>query len=92
METNRMNGDKLSLDHHIEIPEGWSEQLFEKLITFVKGRYTPCISTVQALVIAQNHRASLDEKIASSWLMNSAVSLIHKLRRRPITKLNFFSW
>lgn len=67
-----MNGDKIS--HDIEMQEGWSERLFENLITFVKGKYSPCISTVQALVIGQNHRASLDEKMASGWLLNSAVS------------------
>ncbi|KAG2236790.1 hypothetical protein INT48_006974 [Thamnidium elegans] len=72
METCDMNGDKIS--HDIEMQEGWSERLFENLITFVKGKYTPCISTVQALVIGQNHRASLDEKMASGWLLNSAVS------------------
>ncbi|KAI9262802.1 fungal-specific transcription factor domain-containing protein [Helicostylum pulchrum] len=70
METCDMNGDKISLD--IEMQEGWSERLFENLITFVKGKYSPCISTVQALVIGQNHRASLDEKMASGWLLNSA--------------------
>lgn len=75
IETCHINGDKISHDHHIEMIEGWSEKLFENLITFVKGRYWPCISTVQAIVIGQNHRASLDEKMASGWLLNSAVSL-----------------
>lgn len=73
METCAVNGDKVSHDHHIEMKEGWSEVFFENLLTFIKGRYTPCISTVQALVIGQNHRASLDEKLASGWLLNSAV-------------------
>ncbi|KAI9340749.1 fungal-specific transcription factor domain-containing protein [Pilaira anomala] len=72
IETCHINGDKISHEHHIEMKEGWSEKLFENLITFVKGRYWPCISTVQAIVIGQNHRASLDEKMASGWLLNSA--------------------
>lgn len=60
----------------IEMREGWSEKFFENLLIFIKGRYSPCIATVQALVIGQNHRASLDEKLASAWLLNSAVSCL----------------
>ncbi|CAO3653841.1 unnamed protein product [Mucor hiemalis] len=72
IETCDGNGDKISTEHHLEMKEGWSEKLFDNLIVFVKGRYAPCITTVQALVIGQNHRASLDEKMASGWLLNSA--------------------
>lgn len=72
IETCDSNGDKLSIEHHLEMKDGWSEKLFDNLIMFVKGRYAPCITTVQALVIGQNHRASLDEKMASGWLLNSA--------------------
>ena len=70
-----MYGDKVPLEHQIETKEGWSEKLFENLLVYLRGRYSPCISTVQAMVIAQNHRASLDEKMTSTWLLNSAVSL-----------------
>lgn len=92
METCDMNGEKLTQARHIEKKENWSEQLFENLITFVKGRYSPCISTVQALVIAQNHRASLDEKIASGWLLNSAVSffLFFHIAHELINLILFF--
>jgi hypothetical protein len=71
-----MFGDDALADfgEKLDVPEGWSEKLFENLLVYVKGRYRPCISTVQALVIAQNHRASLDEKVTSAWLLNSAVS------------------
>lgn len=54
---------------------GWSEQLFENLLKYVKTRYSPCVSTIQALVIGQFHRASYDEKMASSWLLTSAVNI-----------------
>ncbi|GAN09678.1 transcription factor TamA [Mucor ambiguus] len=72
IETCKLFGDKVPLDHQIETKEGWSERLFENLLIYLKGRYSPCISTVQAMVIAQNHRASLDEKMTSAWLLNSA--------------------
>ncbi|KAI7873465.1 fungal-specific transcription factor domain-containing protein [Mucor mucedo] len=72
IETCELNGDKIMQHHHIKMKEGWSEGFFENLLTFIRGRYTPCIATVQALVIGQNHRASLDEKLASAWLLNSA--------------------
>ncbi|CAO0801276.1 unnamed protein product [Mucor circinelloides] len=72
IETCKLFGDKVPLDHQIETKEGWSERLFENLLIYLKGRYSPCISTVQAMVIAQNHRASLDEKMTSGWLLNSA--------------------
>ncbi|KAI8642223.1 fungal-specific transcription factor domain-containing protein [Parasitella parasitica] len=72
IETCKLFGDKVPLDHEIETKEGWSEKLFENLLIYLKGRYSPCISTVQAMVIAQSHRASLDEKMTSGWLLNSA--------------------
>jgi hypothetical protein len=74
IETCKLFGDKVPSDHQLDLKEGWSETLFENLLVYVKGRYKPCISTVQALVIGQNHRASLDEKMTSGWLLNSAVS------------------
>ena len=74
IETCRLYGDKVHLEHQIETKEGWSEKLFENLLVYLRGRYSPCISTVQAMVIAQSHRASLDEKMTSTWLLNSAVS------------------
>ncbi|CEP09457.1 hypothetical protein [Parasitella parasitica] len=72
IETCKLFGDKVPLDHEIETKDGWSEKLFENLLIYLKGRYSPCISTVQAMVIAQSHRASLDEKMTSGWLLNSA--------------------
>jgi hypothetical protein len=89
LETCDSNGDKVSAEHHLEMKEGWSEQLFENLLIFVKGRYSPCISTVQALVIGQNHRASLDEKMASGWLLNSAVSKRLNNSSAHVTFINF---
>ncbi|KAI8098493.1 fungal-specific transcription factor domain-containing protein, partial [Halteromyces radiatus] len=55
-----------------QIPEGGSERFFDNLITYVRGRYSPSIAVIQALIIAQNHRASLDAKMTGSWLINGA--------------------
>ncbi|KAI9483643.1 MAG: fungal-specific transcription factor domain-containing protein [Benjaminiella poitrasii] len=74
IETCKLFGDEVPLEHQVEIKDGWSEKLFENIIHYVKDRYNPCISTVQAIVITQNHRASLDEKIASGWLLSSAAT------------------
>ncbi|CAO3681246.1 unnamed protein product [Rhizopus stolonifer] len=70
IETCHLFGDKVAGCQHIKIEEGWSEQLFENIIHYVKSQYNPSISTIQALVISNNHRASLDEKIASAWLLS----------------------
>ncbi|KAI8980552.1 fungal-specific transcription factor domain-containing protein [Pilobolus umbonatus] len=69
--TCHLFGDKVVNDK-IEMKKGWSEKFFDNLIVYVKGDYTPCINTVQAIVIGQSHRASLDEKMTSGWLLNSA--------------------
>ena len=76
IETCRIFDDNVLSDiANSTMKEGWSESLFDNLLTYLKGRYTaPCIATIQALVISQYHRASLDEKVASGWLLNSAVS------------------
>ncbi|KAI7850219.1 fungal-specific transcription factor domain-containing protein, partial [Circinella umbellata] len=72
----RFFGDKVLPDEpdNWDLQEGWSENLFDHLLVYVKGRYTPCVATIQALVIGQFHRASLDEKAASGWLLNSAAT------------------
>ncbi|KAI9489239.1 fungal-specific transcription factor domain-containing protein [Zychaea mexicana] len=72
----RLFGDKVLDDEpdNWDLQEGWSENLFEHLLVYVKGRYAPCVATIQALVIGQFHRASLDEKVASGWLLNSAAT------------------
>ncbi|KAI8376287.1 fungal-specific transcription factor domain-containing protein [Radiomyces spectabilis] len=73
IDTCHLFGGKVNADGtNWDIPKGWSEQLFDNLLTYVKGRYSPCIATIQALVIGQNHRASLDEKLNSGWLLNAA--------------------
>jgi len=50
-------------------PEGWSESFFDELRKFIVGHYTPSMSTVQAMLIAQNHRASLDSRTTIVWLI-----------------------
>ncbi|KAI9307650.1 fungal-specific transcription factor domain-containing protein [Cunninghamella echinulata] len=55
-----------------QIPEGGSEKFFENVIIYVKGRYNPNIATIQALVITQNHRASMDSKMTGGWLIIAA--------------------
>lgn len=74
IDTCRRFGDTLPCCDHIEIKAGWSEKLFENIITYLKVQNTPRISTVQALAIANTHRASLDSKITSGWLLNCIVS------------------
>ncbi|KAG1376233.1 hypothetical protein G6F61_007775 [Rhizopus arrhizus] len=70
IDTCRRFGDTLPDCDHIEVKAGWSEKLFENIITYLKVQNTPRISTVQALAIANTHRASLDSKITSGWLLN----------------------
>ncbi|KAI9265939.1 fungal-specific transcription factor domain-containing protein [Sporodiniella umbellata] len=70
IETCNIFGDKVEGCHQIEVENGRSEQLFENVVHFVKRQYNPSISTIQALAISNTHRASLDEKVASTWLLN----------------------
>ncbi|KAI9006292.1 fungal-specific transcription factor domain-containing protein [Phycomyces nitens] len=74
IEMCKLFGDKAPPEYGNDrpIPEGWSEKLFNNLIVYVKGRYNPCISTIQAIVIGHNHRASVDGRATSGWLLNSA--------------------
>ncbi|KAK4510601.1 uncharacterized protein ATC70_005032 [Mucor velutinosus] len=50
-------------------PHNFSEKLFQNLIIFVKGRYNPRLSTIQAILIAHNHSANV-ESWTSGWLLN----------------------
>ncbi|CEP17386.1 hypothetical protein [Parasitella parasitica] len=52
-----------------ELPHNFSEKLFQNLITFIKGRYVPRLSTIQAILIAHNHSANV-ESWTSGWLLN----------------------
>ncbi|KAG1180606.1 hypothetical protein G6F70_000558 [Rhizopus microsporus] len=70
IETCKSFGDEIPYCSHIELKKGWSEQLFDNVITLLKDRYCPSISTIQAIAIANNNRTSWDEKIVSSWLLN----------------------
>ncbi|ORZ13577.1 fungal-specific transcription factor domain-domain-containing protein, partial [Absidia repens] len=79
IETCQLFGDETAVteafDDDIDgwqIPDGGSERLFDNLIKYVRGRYNPNIATIQALVIAQNHRASMDGKMTGGWLINAA--------------------
>jgi hypothetical protein len=56
-----------------DFPEDFSENLFEIIIIYLKGKYIPRISTVQSIIIAHNHSANVDNW-TSSWLLNCAVS------------------
>lgn len=59
----------IEVDDDWQPPEGWSESFFDELRKFLVGHYTPSMSTVQALLIAQNHRASLDSRSTIVWLI-----------------------
>ncbi|KAI8584049.1 hypothetical protein K450DRAFT_221245 [Umbelopsis ramanniana AG] len=59
----------IDIDEDWQPPENWSESLFDELRKFLVGHYTPSMSTVQALLIAQNHRASLDSRSTIVWLI-----------------------
>lgn len=78
IETCKLFGDKVfpTETEQWDFGDGYSENLFERLLCYIKGKYAPSVSTIQALVIAQSHRASLDAKLASSWLLSSAVSFV----------------
>ncbi|CAO3628373.1 unnamed protein product [Mucor hiemalis] len=52
-----------------DFPENLSDMLFQNLIIFIKGKYAPCLSTIQAIVIAHNHSANV-ESWTSGWLLN----------------------
>ncbi|KAG0187249.1 hypothetical protein DFQ28_006684 [Apophysomyces sp. BC1034] len=71
IETCQMFGDEI-VEYRENVPDGWSESLFDNLLVFFKQQYSPCVSSVQAMVIGQNHRASLDEKMTSGWLVNAS--------------------
>jgi hypothetical protein len=64
----------IEVDDDWQPPEGWSESFFDELRKFLVGHYTPSMSTVQALLIAQNHRASLDSRSTIVWLICGLVS------------------
>ncbi|KAF7727022.1 hypothetical protein EC973_008136 [Apophysomyces ossiformis] len=70
IETCQSFGDEI-LDYKWKIPAGWSESFFDNVMIFFQHQRSPSISSVQALVIFQNHRASIDEKVASGWLINA---------------------
>lgn len=79
IETCRLYGDETTIIDaldtemdNLQIPEGGSEKLFDNLLKFVRGHYYPHIATIQALVIAQNHRASMEGKMTGGWLISSA--------------------
>lgn len=55
-------------------PHNFSEKLFQNLIIFVKGRYNPRLSTIQAILIAHNHSANV-ESWTSGWLLNCIVGV-----------------
>jgi hypothetical protein len=64
----------IDIDEDWQPPEDWSESLFDELRKFLVGHYSPSMSTVQALLIAQNHRASLDRRSTIVWLICGLVS------------------
>lgn len=67
-------GDHIHLDNNVEMKDGQSEHFFECQIVYMKRRYSPCISAVQAILIGQNHKFGLDQKVGSKWLLSSIVS------------------
>jgi hypothetical protein len=73
IETCRTFGDDVLDNETLDIPKGWSEKLFDNVISYVKGKCNPNISTVQAIILCHFHSASLDGNIASGWLLNSVV-------------------
>lgn len=68
-------GDQIKLDNNVEMKEGQSEYFFDCLIVYVQRKYSPCISTVQAVLIGQNHKFGLDQRVGSRWLLSSVVNI-----------------
>lgn len=59
-----------------DFPDNLAAMLFQNLIIFIKGKYDPCLSTIQAIVIAHNHSANV-ENWTSGWLLNCIASSCH---------------
>ncbi|KAI8378245.1 fungal-specific transcription factor domain-containing protein [Choanephora cucurbitarum] len=76
IETCKIFGDDLFLDHSITTKENLSETLFQNVLVYFRGKYNPCISLVQASLISQNHRASMDEKMTSKWALVSVAARV----------------
>lgn len=68
------DSDRLDGGKPWDLPENLSERLFATLIVFIQGRYVPCLSSIQAIVIGHNHSVGL-ESWTSGWLLNCIVSL-----------------
>lgn len=45
-------------------------------MVYFQGKYNPCISLVQASLISQNHRASMDEKLTGNWALASVAARV----------------
>ncbi|ORX54549.1 hypothetical protein DM01DRAFT_1362876 [Hesseltinella vesiculosa] len=75
---SRFGDDVITQEHwadpqkNWQLPPGGSERLFDNLLAYVRGHYHPGIDIIQALVIAQNHRATMEGKVTGGWLINSA--------------------
>ncbi|KAG2200532.1 hypothetical protein INT47_012318 [Mucor saturninus] len=52
-----------------DLPENLAQRLFSTLIVFIKGKYAPCLSSIQAIVIGHNHSVNF-ENWSSGWLLN----------------------
>lgn len=72
------DSDRLDGGKSWDFPKNLSEMLFQNLIIFIKGKYDPCLPTIQAIIIAHNHSANV-ESSSSSWLLNCIVRKILKI-------------
>lgn len=66
--------DRLHDSDPWDFPEKFSDKLYKQLLTFLHGPYIPRLTTIQALIIANNHFANVDNW-TSGWLLNCIVCL-----------------
>lgn len=66
------DSDRLDGGKPWDLPDNLAENLFQNLIIFIKGKYAPCLASIQAIVIAHNHSANV-ESWTSGWLLNCIV-------------------
>lgn len=88
IEVCRKLGDKIRLDNDVPMKDGHSEHFFGCLTIYIQRNYHPCISTVQAVLIGQNHKIGLDHKIGSRWLLISvAIRMVKSsICKKPFTQ------
>ena len=69
--------NKVPLDAQWDLPVGWSDHFFDQAQKIISnGLLGPAtISTIQAIVLIQNQRATVDTKSSTCWLTGGFVSI-----------------